>query len=570
MPLESHGDPRRLLSVDMEDRLLGLLSRAGGAFLLAGVAVAWASLLTWSKSDPSLTHAAGGEPTNMLGAGGAIFADVMLNTLGFASVFLLLAPMFWGIELMVAERIFANRKKTSIFPLSVFLLAGGFAALPVTASWPFAHSFGGIVGDWLFRLTATLFSLAGAERALPLAGLGYFLSGFAALGYSVGLEREDLNRLLRSSRQIARRRDQGLSRWLPHWLSGREWMAWLTPAFAPRGDDNRGAAIGSGAGTTAFAGANSRRRGHELPGLDGRREPFLPDIHLPELAEPSEPSVFDTPTTMPRILRRAQAQAAEARTGTPWPADDMGTGREFGFDESTDAQSRAIAERFAPASSERPAPAAPVPESEMEPRARKSGLFGALTGKRATPTYRPPPMNLLRRPAPGKTGTELSQTVLRGTARLLEEVLADFSIKGEVREIKPGPVVTLFELEPARGTKSSRVVALADDIARSMSVTSARAADRPRPQRHRHRAAERAPRDRLPARHPRIGRRSAPPTPCCRWRSASRSAASRSSPTLRACRICSSPAPPARASPSASTPWCCRCSTGARRTTAAS
>src|SRR4029077_16038300 len=205
MPLESHGDPRRLLSVDMEDRLLGWLSRAGGALLLGGVAAAWASLLTWSKSDPSLTHAAGGAPTNMFGAGGAIFADVMLNTLRFASVFLLIAPMFWGIELMIAERIFANRKKTSIFPLSVFLLAGGFAALPVTASWPFAHSFGGIVGDWLFRLTATLFSLAGMERALPLAGLAYFLGGFAALGYSIGLERDDLSRLLKNSRQLARR-----------------------------------------------------------------------------------------------------------------------------------------------------------------------------------------------------------------------------------------------------------------------------------------------------------------------------------------------------------------------------
>jgi DNA segregation ATPase FtsK/SpoIIIE, S-DNA-T family len=472
MPLESHGDPRRLLSVDMEDRLLGLLSRAGGALLHAAVAVAWASLLTWSKSDPSLTHAAGGAPSNMLGAGGAIFADVMLNTLGFASVFLLLAPMFWGIELMVAERIFANRKKTSIFPLSVFLLAGGFAALPLTASWPFAHSFGGIVGDWLFRLTATLFSLAGAERALPLAGLCYFLAGFAALGYSVGLEREDLNRLLRNSRQLARRRDQGLSRWLP-W---REWMAWLTPAFSGQGDD-RGPLAQSGTGTFAFAGAH--RRGHELPGHDGRREPYLPDIHVPELSESSEPSVFDTPTTMPRILRRAQAQAAEARGGMPWQSDDMGTGREFGFDESTDAQSRAIAERFAPTSAERPAPAPAVSdaESEAEPvRARKSAFFSGLTGKRATPNYRPPSMNLLRRPAPGKAGTELSQTMLRGTARLLEEVLADFSIKGEVREIKPGPVVTLFELEPARGTKSSRVVALAEDIARSMSVTSARAA----------------------------------------------------------------------------------------------
>ncbi|HUO63014.1 MAG TPA: DNA translocase FtsK [Terriglobales bacterium] len=473
MPLESHGDPRRLLSVDMEDRLMGWLSRAGGALLLAGVAAAWASLLTWSKSDPSLTHAAGGAPTNMLGAGGAIFADVMLNTLGFAAVFLLLAPMFWGIELMVAERIFANRKKTSIFPLSVFLLAGGFAALPVTATWPFAHSFGGIVGDWLYRLTATLFTLAGAERALPLAGLGYFLAGFAALGYSVGLEREDLSRLLKSSRQLARRRESLLSRVLP-W---REWMAWLTPALTPQFDELE-LVTAPGMGAFAFAEAGNRRRGHELPGLEERREPYLPDIHVPELSDPaeaSEPSVFDVPTTLPRILRRAQQP--EPRAATRWPSDDMGTGREAGFDESTDAESRAMAERFAPASAERPDSAASSLADEPEAaRARKSALFAGLASRRAPPTYRPPPMNLLRRPAPSKGGAELSQTVLRGTARLLEEVLADFSVKGEVREIKPGPVVTLFELEPARGTKSSRVVALAEDIARSMSVTSARAA----------------------------------------------------------------------------------------------
>ena len=181
---------------------------------------------------------------------------------------------------------------------------------------------------------------------------------------------------------------------------------------------------------------------------------------------------------MPRILRRAQAAvAAEART--PWPTGGMGTDREHGFDENTDAESRAIAERFAPNSAERPAPEPATSASDDEnepPRSRKAALFGGITGKRAAPAYRPPPINLLRRPAPGKAGSELSQTVLRGTARLLEEVLADFSIKGEVREIKPGPVVTLFELEPARGTKSSRVVALAEDIARSMSVTSARAA----------------------------------------------------------------------------------------------
>ncbi|HRN85470.1 MAG TPA: DNA translocase FtsK, partial [Hyphomicrobium sp.] len=88
---------------------------------------------------------------------------------------------------------------------------------------------------------------------------------------------------------------------------------------------------------------------------------------------------------------------------------------------------------------------------------------------------RPSPAILKRSPA-AKTASELSQTVLRGTARLLEDVLADFGVKGEVRDVKPGPVVTLYELEPARGTKATRIMALADDIARSMSAASARVA----------------------------------------------------------------------------------------------
>src|SRR5262249_59809278 len=122
-----------------------------------------------------------------------------------------------------------------------------------------------------------------------LAGLGYFLAGFAALGYSIGLEREDLNRLLKSSRQLSRRRST-----LADWLPWREWMAWLTPALSPQFNDDV-PITEPGMGTFAFAGASSRRVGHELPGLEGRREPYLPAIHVPEPSEPegdpSEPSL---------------------------------------------------------------------------------------------------------------------------------------------------------------------------------------------------------------------------------------------------------------------------------------
>ncbi len=441
MPLESH-DPRRLLPPAMEDRLIGWVIRAGGLLVLACVAAAWASLLTWSQSDPSLTHAADGVAGNALGSAGAIFADVLLNTLGFAGVFLLLAPMFWGLELMLAERISANRKKTSLFPLAVLLLAAGFAALPLSAGWPFGHSFGGIVGDWVYKLTATAFDLIGAGDAMPLAGLGYFLTGFALLGYSVGLERDDLNRLLERSRRLSRRRGS----LVPDWLG--QHFARASVVFQP---------------TTTTGPKRPRYATDGEASYVTRREPFLPG-----------PAVIERPQAVPAAF----AQAVSARNAaTP---EEVASGRDSEFDDSTDAESRAIARRFAPANAPRPAAeqhVIEVPISEpAPPKAKRSNLLAGIAQMRTPGAYRPPSLNLLRRPPAAKSGPTFTQSVLRGTARLLEEVLADFSIKGEVREIKPGPVVTLFELEPARGTKSSRVVALAEDIARSLSVTSARAA----------------------------------------------------------------------------------------------
>src|SRR5204863_9112447 len=65
---------------------------------------------------------------------------------------------------------------------------------------------------------------------------------------------------------------------------------------------------------------------------------------------------------------------------------------------------------------------------------------------------------------------------LEAMARRLEGVLEDFGVKGDIINVRPGPIVTLFELEPAPGIKSSRVISLADDIARSMSAISARVA----------------------------------------------------------------------------------------------
>ena len=84
-----------------------------------------------------------------------------------------------------------------------------------------------------------------------------------------------------------------------------------------------------------------------------------------------------------------------------------------------------------------------------------------------------PPLNLLATPVEIKR-TYLSDEALEENARLLEAVLDDYGIKGEIVSVRPGPVVTMYELEPAPGLKASRVIGLADDIARSMSALAAR------------------------------------------------------------------------------------------------
>ncbi|MFN4193201.1 MAG: DNA translocase FtsK 4TM domain-containing protein, partial [Tabrizicola sp.] len=88
-------------------------------------------------------------------------------------------------------------------------------------------------------------------------------------------------------------------------------------------------------------------------------------------------------------------------------------------------------------------------------------------------TYELPPLSLLSAPATIQRN-QLSDEALEENARMLESVLDDYGVKGEIVAVRPGPVVTMYELEPAPGLKASRVIGLADDIARSMSALSAR------------------------------------------------------------------------------------------------
>ncbi len=133
-----------------------------------------------------------------------------------------------------------------------------------------------------------------------------------------------------------------------------------------------------------------------------------------------------------------------------------------------------------------PADASPTP-SKASRRVQKR-LAKPKSGKRADAERQPaldlvpsneyqlPSLSLLSSPPASKSSRAVSDDALEQNARLLESVLEEFGVKGQISEVRPGPVVTLYELHPAPGTKTSRVIGLADDIARSMSAVSARIA----------------------------------------------------------------------------------------------
>ncbi len=114
-------------------------------------------------------------------------------------------------------------------------------------------------------------------------------------------------------------------------------------------------------------------------------------------------------------------------------------------------------------------------DDEFDAPVRRKRAMPRAPVRRSGNGYTLPSLNLLAAPRASER-TTLSRDIIDGNAAALESVLQDFGVRGEIINAHPGPVVTLYELEPAPGIKSSRVIGLSDDIARSMSAVSARVA----------------------------------------------------------------------------------------------
>jgi S-DNA-T family DNA segregation ATPase FtsK/SpoIIIE len=210
-----------------------------------------------------------------------------------------------------------------------------------------------------------------------------------------------------------------------------------------------------------------------------KREPLIADTGRPSLLK-GEP-----PLTKAHRQARGGDPAVMARVAAP----DFGPDAEDDFPDTMPAPE--LVDGPPPASAlggmtlrsagalPDPAPVRAVVQNTAPPRPQPSRRAMAEAQPQLafdpseTDTYEVPPLGLLTSPET-IARHHLSDEALEANARMLENVLDDYGVKGEIVSVRPGPVVTMYELEPAPGLKASRVIGLADDIARSMSALSAR------------------------------------------------------------------------------------------------
>ncbi|MHB8886366.1 MAG: DNA translocase FtsK [Methylovirgula sp.] len=422
-----------------------LAAELAGLFLLAGSGAFALALITWSVQDPSLNHASNGPVHNLLGAWGAIIADLTMQMLGLAAIVFLLPITIWGWQLLRMHRLARIGWRILFWLVGCFATAAFAGLLPVTGRWPLPTGLGGVLGDALLALPRKLF--AGNGTAMVILGCGFAVLAVLALSACLGMhgvesaeeeDDEDLDeiepvRMTHVSEDEDRAGEPGLALVV---IGGLIHAALSLKAALAREIRNR----------------QRRRANDNLAPWQYATRRVGPTLDQPYMRGDAN---FDSPMSDSFV---PESPAFEANAYAP-PA-------------ARAAAQTAAAEAIPPESHAQITPAAPRLKSGQR-LARE--VQPSMLDRLGQSKYQLPPLLMLVE-AKKTGGGKVSEDALQQNARLLEGVLEDFGVKGDIINVRPGPVVTLYELEPAPGIKSARVIGLADDIARSMSAISARVA----------------------------------------------------------------------------------------------
>ena len=156
-----------------------------GLSALAAVGGLSVALLTWSVSDPSLNHATNAPVHNLMGAPGAIVADIVMQLLGLGCIAVLAPPAFWGWRLLIHRRLERPRMKAGLYVVGVAAAAALASLLPAPGSWPLPTGLGGVVGDAVLAIPRRM--LPGSAWALAASGVAFAALAILALTAAAGI-----------------------------------------------------------------------------------------------------------------------------------------------------------------------------------------------------------------------------------------------------------------------------------------------------------------------------------------------------------------------------------------------
>ncbi|HWE73839.1 MAG TPA: DNA translocase FtsK 4TM domain-containing protein [Stellaceae bacterium] len=385
-----------------------------GAICLVIGAFLIAALISHDPTDPSWNQSINGVAKNLMGLPGARIADLLLQWFGLAAWLLPLVLIDWAVRCLGGRGLKRFWLKLLVLPPLLLIAPLAISIVPPSPSWALKVGLGGVIG----KLGRDGF--AHVSIAPPLSAMAAALVVALILLYLMGFSAlsfapraaEDKKRYVRPQNRRAVAEDD-------------------------EDEEDEGSA--------------------DKPGLIARARGLLPSLSLPSLSSVS--LLWKRDEDEDAVLTRERYEPSFAGGG------DAGARRDVNDDAEDEVEGR---KPLLP----RRAAAVDLPK---KPKKREAQRQQALDLGPSAGEHLLPGVELLDEVAPSRFA-QISEEALQQNARLLESVLADFGIQGQIVKVRPGPVVALYELEPAPGIKASRIIGLADDIARSMSAISARVA----------------------------------------------------------------------------------------------
>jgi S-DNA-T family DNA segregation ATPase FtsK/SpoIIIE len=447
-----------------------------GVGLLALLGLAIAALSTWNVLDPSYSNATSREPANILGTAGSYFADMMMQFFGLGAVLALLPVFAWSLMMVLNVPVHRLPQRAGAWLGGSVLASAALSCLKPPATWPIPNGLGGVFGDLILKF--------------PALFIGAYPDGIAAIVIGTICTVPAAGLLAFSANLIGTAEPEKVAKNPAASMPVRIIKTPVAAQPEEDDDDERDSPFAIIQGYAAHAWFSAQARLRRSMGLSARapvKQGFDEPVDLndeefglihdddrqkaaPKVGGRIEPSMFGEPAGVQQ--RRAFVTPPLGEEDDP-PFDMDGMRRPAGILPDDDD-----GDDWTPAAEIRaPRTIAAAPQSApRQPARAPAAPRQEHRGTSYSDTFDLPPLELLAEPKSIARDASLSTEALSQNARILEGVLEDFGVKGNIIHVRPGPVVTLYELEPAPGIKSSRVIGLADDIARSMSAIAARVA----------------------------------------------------------------------------------------------